>query len=173
MDFDSWNIPYNGTNAHMNYDNDTTIFSGHIRLGHILRPRRKDSLHTYLIYSHNHQNGSDTDIFVNGAQNSHVNFSSVDSGKFKVGFRATRAVKPFSRLYTGLAYQYEYTGEASAVYDTTKNDSTKVSGSSGMLEFGWQLKPTQSSPWLFDLNTTGWIGDQKGVQFAMKVKKEF
>lgn len=173
MDFDSWNIPYNGDYAHMNYDNDTTIFSGHIRLGHIFRPRRKDSLHTYLIYSHNHQNGSNTDIFVNGAQNSHVNFSSVDSGKFKVGFRATRAVKPFSRLYTGLAYQYEFTGEASAMYDTTKNDSTKVSGSSGMLEFGWQLKPTQSSPWLFDLNTTGWVGDQKGVQFAMKVKKEF
>ena len=173
MDFDSWDIPYNGTNAHMNYDNDTTIFSGHIRLGHIFRPRRKDSLHTYMIYAHNHQNGSDTDIFVNDTVNSHVNFSSVDSGKFKVGFRATRAVKPFSRLYTGLAYQYEYTGEVSAMYNTTKNDSTKVSGSSGMLEFGWQLKPTQSSPWLFDLNTTGWFGDQKGVQFAMKVKKEF
>lgn len=173
MDFDSYDIPYNGSTAHMNYDNDATIFSGHIRLGHIFRPRVKDSLHTYAIYSHNHQNGSNTDIFVDGAKNSHVKFDSVDSGKFKLGFRATRAVKPFSRIYTGLAYQYEFTGEASARYDNTINDSTKVSGSSGMLEIGWQVKPTQSSPWLVDLNTSGWVGDQKGVQFAVKVKKEF
>ena len=87
--------------------------------------------------------------------------------------RATRAIKPFSRVYTGLAYQYEYSGEAIARYNGSETPSTKMQGSSGLLELGWQLKPTKSSPWMLDFNTTGWIGHQEGITASLKVKKEF
>lgn len=173
MDFDSDDLTVGSETVHTSYDTSATILAGHLRLGYLLRPRKKDILHVYGIYAHNHQNGSSADLVENGVTGEHYDFDSVDSGRFRMGVRATRAIKPFSRVYTGLAYQYEYSGEAIARYNGSETPSTKMQGSSGLLEIGWQVKPTQSSPWMIDLNTTGWVGHQQGFTASIKVKKEF
>ena len=159
--------------AHSFYDTDALILSGHIRIGNILRPNRRDILHTFFMYSHNYQGSSDTDMHTVGYADEHYEFSAVNSGKFRTGFRATRAVKPFSRVYTGMAFQYEYSQNSVTKFEGNDLPSTKSQGSSGMLELGWQIKPTESSPWLLDMNVAGWMGHQEGVTFQMKVKKEF
>ena len=171
MSFSSSSIFSDHSYSH--YDTDALILSGHLRIGNILRPNRRDMLHTFFMYSHNYQGSSDADMYTVGHGTDHYDFSAVNSGKVRTGFRATRAVKPFSRVYTGMAYQFEYSQNCVTKFEDNDLPSTKSQGSSGMLELGWQIKPTESSPWLFDMNAAGWIGHQEGFTFQMKVKKEF
>ena len=92
-----------------------------------------------------------------------------------IGYRLTTRTSKISRIYTGLAYQYEHTGGITANY-LSKNLSTKSagnSGSSGMLELGWQIKPLKNNPWAVDINATGWVGHQRGVTATAKIQKSF
>ena len=105
----------------------------------------------------------------------HYNFSSADSGRFRIGYRMTTRTSKISRIYTGLAYQYEHASGITAKY-LAKDLSTASagnSGSSGMLELGWQIKPLKNNPWMVDINATGWIGHQRGVTAFAKVQKAF
>ena len=103
----------------------------------------------------------------------HYDFDSVDSGKFRIGYRLTTRVSNLSKLYTGLAYQYEFNGSTSARYRDFTTTSAEIKGSSGMLELGWQLQAQKNSAWLVDFNATGWIGIQKGLTASAKIKKSF
>ena len=70
-----------------------------------------------------------------------------------------------SSIYAGLAYQYEFSGDARAHYNGMTTASPSVKGGSGMLELGWQMKPGARSPLTIDLGITGWAGRQEGVTF--------
>ena len=151
------------------YDESTPVFAGHVRAGRLLRIDRNNLLHYYGIYSHNHLNSFSADL----SSGEHYDFDSVDSGKFKVGYRLTTRVSNLSKLYTGLAYQYEFNGSTSARYKGYTTTEAEVKGSSGMLELGWQMHNQKESAWLVDFNVTGWIGIQKGVTGSAKIKKSF
>ena len=43
--------------------------------------------------------------------------------------------------------------------------SPSIKGGSGLLELGWQVKPSAHSPLTLDLGLTGWVGRQEGVTF--------
>ena len=91
-----------------------------------------------------------------------MNFSSVDSHRVRLGARLTHTVNERNKLYGGLAYQYEFDGDARATYNNgTSAPSPSVKGSSGMLELGWQVKP--GGRMTLDLGVIGWIGKQRGV----------
>ena len=151
------------------YSKSTPVFAGHIRAGRLLRINKNNLLHYYGLYSHNHVNSFGATL----STGEHYDFDSVDSGKFKIGYRLTTRVSNLSKLYTGLAYQYEFNGSASANYKGYKTVEAEVKGSSGMLELGWQLHANKESAWLVDFNVTGWIGVQKGVTASAQVKKSF
>ena len=151
------------------YNASTPVFAGHLRAGRLLRINKNNLLHYYGIYSHNHLNGFGADL----SSGEHYDFDSVDSGKFRIGYRLTTRVSNISKLYTGLAYQYEFNGSTSAQYKDFTTAEAKVRGSSGMLELRWQLHKNKDSAWLVDFNVTGWAGVQKGVTAAAKVKKSF
>ena len=151
------------------YSESTPVLAGHIRTGRLWRMNRNNLLHVYGIYAHNHVNGFGADL----SSGEHYDFDSVDSGKFKVGYRLTTRVSNLSKLYTGLAYQYEFNGSTSARYKGYTTTEAEVKGSSGMLELGWQMHNQKESAWLVDFNVTGWIGIQKGVTGSAKIKKSF
>ena len=151
------------------YSESAPVFAGHIRAGRLLRMNKNNLLHYYGIYAHNHLNGFSADL----SSGEHYDFDSVDSGKFKIGYRMTTRVSNLSKIYTGLAYQYEFNGSTSANYKGYTTTEAKVKGSSGMLELGWQMHKNKESAWLVDFNVTGWAGVQKGVTASAKVKKSF
>lgn len=151
------------------YNASAPVFAGHIRVGKLLRMNRNNLLHVYGIYAHNHINSIDADL----STGEHYSFDAVDSGKFRLGYRLTTRVSKISRLYTGLAYQYEFNGSTSGNYRSYTTPEADVKGSSGMLELGWQIKPNKNNYWMVDLNCTGWAGVQKGVTVTAKLKKSF
>lgn len=151
------------------YDASAPVFAGHVRVGKLLRMNRDNLLHVYGIYAHNHVNSMDTNL----STGEHYNFDAVDSGKFRLGYRLTTRVSKISRLYTGLAYQYEFNGSTSGNYRSYVTPEANLKGSSGMLELGWQIKPSSKNHWMVDMNCTGWAGLQKGITVTAKMKKSF
>lgn len=130
---------------------------------------KNNLLHVYGIYAHNHING----ISANLSSGETYDFDSSDSGKFRIGYRLTTRVSGFSKLYTGLAFQYEFNGGTSAKYKNYSTAESEVKGASGMLELGWQLHANKKSAWVVDFNVTGWTGLQKGLIGSAKIKKSF
>ncbi len=87
---------------------------------------------------------------------------SVKSDRARIGFRFDRTHSEKSALYLGAAYQYEFSGEARAVYDGISAGVPTLGGSSGFFEAGATLKPSATSSWEFRLGATAWVGVNKG-----------
>ena len=64
----------------------------------------------------------------------------------------------------GAAYEYEFHGNAYAVYQGMKTKTSTLRGGSGMLEVGWIYKPEANDKWSLDLSCEGWAGRQKGLR---------
>lgn len=168
IDFAS-NDLFSGSGHGVSYDDSTTAFAGHVRLGKLKRLDRNNLLHIYGIYSHTHTNGMDTKI----STGEHYRFDSVNSGTLQLGYRLTTAVSPISKIYTGLAWQYQFNGSTSATYKGFTTPEAGVKGSTGILELGWQIRPRRTNPWALDIKLTGRIGLQKGIAASAGVKKAF
>ncbi len=85
----------------------------------------------------------------------------MNSHRIRIGARFTHKVNEKNSFYGGLAYQYEFKGDARAHFSGNAAPSPSVKGSSGMLELGWQVKPGDG-PLTLDLGFTGWAGRQRG-----------
>ena len=144
----------------MSYDSDSTYWGAHLGIGRVKDIGHDNTLDYYGKYFYSHTGGDR--VFVRGL-NAMADFGSVDSHRLRVGARVTHAVNEKNRIYGGLAYQYEFNGDARVTYNPGGTaPSPSVKGSSGMLELGWQVKPGRS-PMVIDLGVTGWVGKQRGI----------
>ncbi len=168
-DFASDNLDTTGFFGRVTYDTTATVLNGHVKLGKYFRLNKNNLLDVYGNYYHSHQNGSNTDL----SSGEHYDFSSADAGKLKIGYRLTTKISKVSSIYTGLAYQYDHNSGVTGTYRGYSTPSTKHSGSSGMIELGWQVKPLKDNPWMVDINATGWVGNQRGIKALAKVQKSF
>ena len=168
-DFNTNDLYSGNQRVNVGYNASAPIFAGHVRIGKLQRLNKNNLMHFYGIYSHSHQNDMSTHL----STGEKYEFDSVDAGKFRLGYRLTSRVSPISRIYSGLAYQYEFNGDTSVKYRGYDIPKEEVKGSSGMLELGWQIKPNREVPWMVDFAVTGWIGQQEGVTATAKFKKAF
>ena len=166
-DFSSDHLGTSGQNV--TYDASATTISGHLKLGKAFRLNKNNLLDVYGIYCHAHQNGMGADL----SSGEHYDFSSANNGRFRMGYRLTTRTSKISKIYTGLAFQYEHSNGITATYKDYETPGAGESGSSGMLELGWIIKPLKNNPWAVDINTTGWIGHQRGITAMAKVVKSF
>ena len=155
------------TTRRASYDSKSSYFAMHLGVGKAIALKKDNVLDCYLKYFYSHTAGDDvtatiTNTLTGASANAGMNFSSVDSHRVRLGARLTHTVNERNKLYGGLAYQYEFDGDARATYNNgTSAPSPSVKGSSGMLELGWQVKP--GGRMTLDLGVIGWIGKQRGV----------
>lgn len=156
-----------GERTHVTYDMSSPVFAGHIRLGVAKKFNANNILDIYGIYSYAHQGSMDSDL----STGENVEFSSVHAQKIRIGYRFTTRTSAISRVYTGLAWQYESTSGATATAIDYSKHSDGSKGSSGMLELGWQIKPNKNNPWLLDINATGWVGYNRGFNAMARMQR--
>ena len=168
-DFHSGDLLAGANKIRVGYSDSTPAFAGHVRVGKLQRLDKNNLMHIYGVYSHTHVNGMNTKI----STGEHYSFDSVDNGTFMLGYRLTTRTSPISRLYTGLAFQYEFNGSTSATYRGYTTPKAELKGATGILELGWQIKAKKSNPWALDLNCTGRIGLHKGISASAGIKKSF
>ena len=148
---------YKGTAVH--YNTDSNYWGAHLGIGKVIPVSRTDDLDVSLRYLYSHS-GSDN---VQLSTGENYAFDAVNSHRLRTGLRWTRRFDDANALYAGMAYQYEFNGDARASYKGFGLASPSLKGSSGMLELGYRVKPSEDLPLTIDFNVTGWIGVQRGV----------
>ena len=166
-DFASNDFLIQGERTRVTYEMSAPVFASHVRLGVAKKFNANNVLDIYGIYSYAHQGSMNSDL----SSGENVEFSSVHAQKIRLGYRFTSRTSEISRVYTGLAWQYESTSGATATAIDYSKHSDGSKGSSGMLEFGWQIKPNRNNPWLLDINATGWIGYQRGFNAMARMQR--
>ena len=156
--------------THVSYDSSATYWAAHLGVGKLADIGHDNTLDYYGKYFYSHT-GSDS-TYLNGA-NETANFDAVNSHRIRLGARITHALNAKNKIYGGLAWQYEFNGDARATYSVSgEAPSPSVKGSSGMIELGWQVKPGKS-PMTIDLGVTGWVGKQRGITANLQANWTF
>ena len=145
----------------VDYDSSSNYFAAHLGAGKAFDLGKGNTLDGYFKYFYSHQAGDDTTVHIAGMDDERGHFDAVDSHRIRIGARLTHKVNERNSFYGGLAYQYEFNGDARATFSGNGVPSPSLKGSSGMLELGWQVKPGDG-PLKLDLGVTGWAGKQRG-----------
>lgn len=146
---------YNGNTA--SYDGSNLYYAAHLGIGKEIKLKEHTAFSPYLRYFYSHQN-SLTSTLTSGEV---YDFGSVDSHRVRVGFRYTHTVSDANEFYAGLAYEYEFGGEASASYQGNSTPSPSLKGASGMLELGYRFTP-KGERLTYDIHLIGWQGIRRG-----------
>lgn len=168
-DFTAENFVVNDVPQRVSYKMHAPLFATHIRVGNLKRLDKNNIFEIYGILAYARQNGMSTAL----STGEHVDFSSVYSHMEKIGYRLTTRTSKVSRIYTGVAFQYDGNSDAKASGEEWASSNSGAKGASGILEVGWQFKPLKNVPWMVDAYATGCFGYQRGFTAMAKVKKAF
>ena len=153
------------------YDLGGSYIAGHLGLGKIYKVNPTDTVDAYIKYFYSRTSGDEVTVHSN-LNNEVYNFNSVDSHRLRLGARYYHATNARSKIYAGLAYQYEFNGEAKATHDGLCTPAPSLKGSSCMAEIGWQVKPDKTNM-TADVGLTGWTGKQTGITGRLKLSWAF
>ena len=150
------------------YDASNSYLAGHIGIGRKFDLGTDAALDGYAKYFCSHQGGTSATL----ATGEQYDFGSVTSSRVRLGVRYTKKLMPRSEFYAGLAWEYEFGGDATATYEGYETPSPSLKGGSGMLELGCRFTPKESSV-SYGLSLTGWQGVRSGITGGANVSWAF
>lgn len=151
------------------YDSDTTYYGAHIGVGKVISLTDSTDLDVYGKFFHTYNDG-DTVTIGNGNK---YEFDSITSDRLRVGARITTNKENKFSTYYGLAYEYEFNGDADMKVGKLDAETQSLQGSSYMAEIGLNYQPSPNSPWSFDLNMRGYTGERQGESFNVQATYTF
>ena len=150
------------------YSSESEYYGAHIGIGQIIPLSESGDLDVYGKFFHTYTEGDsfkvDTDEF---------EFDSINSDRLRVGARLTTNKENKFSTYYGLAYEYEFNGDAEMRAAGMSAPTQSLQGSSYMAEVGFNYQPTPESPWSFDLNMRGYAGEREGATFNVQATYTF
>ena len=144
------------------YDMKTPYYGINFEIGKTKQLNANAAFDIYGEYFYTRENG-DSAVLSSGET---YDFDSIASNRVRIGTRYTRQYGSGHELYAGAAYEYEFSGNASASYDGYVIPNSSLKGGSGMFELGYKIfTPTANvkRPVSLDLSLTGWVGKKEGV----------
>ena len=162
MDADYASNDLGTAGVHSSYDSSSAYYGAHLGIGKVteLNDTTKADVYAKLLYTH--QNGDS--VTLQGEGNGEVyDFDAVDSTRARVGARVSKAYSERGTGYVGLAYEYEFDGEARATVKGFSTPSPSIKGSSGLLELGYILQPKGVNDPTINIGLQGWGGKKQGV----------
>ena len=151
------------------YDTTSTYYTMHVGVGKDFRVREGDTVSAYVRYSYAHTAGTSAHL----SSGETYDFDAVNSHRLRIGTRYTHGETALSQFYAGLAWEYEFGGDARATYDGDSAPSPSLRGGSALLELGYRFAPKVDSRVSYDLNLSGWQGKRQGVTGGVSVKWAF
>ena len=160
-----------GSKVYASYDSSSSYYGAHVGIGKIkkLNETTKADIYAKLLYTH--QSGDS--VTLGGEGNGEVyDFDAVNSTRARIGARLSKDVNANGTCYAGLAYEYEFDGEATATVKGLSTPSPSINGSSGMLELGYIIQSKDDNAPAIDIGLQGWGGKKQGftgnVNFVWK-----
>ena len=155
-------------NGSYGYETESAYYGAHIGVGKIISLSDSSDLDIYGKFFHTYTEGDSVTI-----AGDKFDFDSITSDRLRVGARITSNKGNKFSTYYGLAYEYEFNGDADMTAQGLRADTQSLQGSSVMAEVGFNYQPTPNSPWSFDLNMRGYAGERQGGSFNVQATYTF
>ena len=155
-------------NGSYGYETESAYYGAHIGVGKIISLSDSSDLDIYGKFFHTYTEGDSVTI-----AGDKFDFDSITSDRLRVGARITSNKENKFSTYYGLAYEYEFNGDADMTAQGLRADTQSLHGSSVMAEVGFNYQPTPDSPWSFDLNMRGYAGEREGASFNVQATDTF
>ena len=150
------------------YESKSAYYGAHIGIGKIISLSESSDLDVYGKFFHTYTEGDSFKV-----ANDEFEFDSINSDRLRIGARVTSNKENKFSTYYGLAYEYEFNGDADMMAKGLKAPTQSLQGSSVMAEVGFNYQPTPTSPWSFDLNMRGYAGERQGGSFNVQATYTF
>ena len=150
------------------YESESAYYGAHIGIGKIISLSESSDLDVYGKFFHTYTEGDSFKV-----ANDEFEFDSINSDRLRIGARVTSNKENKFSTYYGLAYEYEFNGDADMMAKGLKAPTQSLQGSSVMAEVGFNYQPTPTSPWSFDLNMRGYAGERQGGSFNVQATYTF
>ncbi len=150
------------------YESESAYYGAHLGIGKIISLSDSSDLDIYGKFFHTYTEGDSFKV-----ANDEFEFDSINSDRLRIGARITSNNENKFSTYYGLAYEYEFNGDADMTAQGLKAPTQSLQGSSVMAEIGFNYQPTPDSPWSFDLNMRGYAGERQGGSFNVQATYTF
>ena len=150
------------------YESETAYYGAHIGVGKIFSLGDDSDLDVYGKFFHTYTEGDSFNV-----AGDEFEFDSINSDRLRIGARVTSNKENKFSTYYGLAYEYEFNGDAEMRAAGMKAPTQSLQGSSVMAEIGLNYQPSTDSPWSFDLNMRGYAGERQGGSFNVQATYTF
>lgn len=139
------------------YKSDTAYYGAHIGIGKVIEVNESSSLDVYGKFFHTYNKGDNFNV-----AGDKFEFDSITSDRLRIGTRyAVNKSNKWSSYY-GVAWEYEFNGEADMKAMNKNVPTQSLQGSSYMAEIGLNYQPAVNSPWSFDFSMRGYAGEREG-----------
>ena len=155
-------------NQKYGYKSESEYYGAHIGIGQIIPLSESSDLDVYGKFFHTYTEGDSFNV-----AGDEFEFDSINSDRLRVGARLTTNKENKFSTYYGLAYEYEFNGDAEMRAAGMDAPTQSLQGSSYMAEIGLNYQPTPDSPWSFDLNMRGYAGEREGATFNVQATYTF
>ncbi len=150
------------------YKTENAYYGAHIGIGKIFKLDNGKAWDVYGKYFHTHHEGDSVKI-----ANDVFDFDSVDSDKLRIGARFSEQQGEKLSSYYGLAWEYEFSGDAGGTANQHAMYTPSLEGSTVIGEIGFRYTPGKESPWYFDANVRGYVGMQEGFSGSVQAVYSF
>lgn len=157
-----------GAGNFYSYESESAYYGAHIGVGKIISLSESSDLDVYGKFFHTYTEGDSFKV-----AGDEFEFDSINSDRLRIGARITSNKENKFSTYYGLAYEYEFNGDADMTAQGIKAPTQSLQGSSVMAEVGFNYQPTPDSPWSFDLNMRGYTGERQGGSFNVQATYTF
>ena len=154
--------------AEYGYESESSYYGAHIGVGQVIPLTESTDLDVYGKFFHTYTEGDSFNV-----AGDEFEFDSINSDRLRVGARLTTNKENKFSTYYGLAYEYEFNGDAEMRAAGMSAPTQSLQGSSYMAEVGFNYQPTPDSPWSFDLNMRGYAGERQGGSFNVQATYTF
>lgn len=150
------------------YSSESTYYGFHAGAGKITDIGADRKLDLYGKFFHTYTEGDsftvDGDLFT---------FDGVHSDRLRLGARVTEKADSPASFYYGLAWEYEFSGDADMTAQGWRAPEESFGGSSFMAEAGIRWTPNPRSPWSLDMGFRGYAGEREGFTGTLQASYTF
>lgn len=162
------NALMDGEGNHYGYSSESNYYGAHIGVGKVFSLSADRELDVYGKFFHTYTDGDSFDV-----AGDRFEFDDITSDRLRIGARIRTNPEERVSTYYGLAYEYEFNGDADMRAAGLDAPTQSLQGSTCMAELGLKYQPSETSPWNFDLNIRGYAGEREGGSFHAQVSYLF
>ncbi len=162
------NALQDGAGNSYGYKSESTYYGAHIGVGKVISLNEAADLDVYGKFFHTYADGDSFEV-----AGDKFEFDGITSDRLRIGARVTTNKENKFSTYYGLAYEYEFNGDAQMRVQNMSAPEQSLQGSSYMAEIGMNYQPDSESPWSFDLNMRGYAGEREGFSGSVQAIYSF